>query len=289
MSCEQLGVRQSPTGERCLHNEFLLPHQTLRRNQRLPTRCHRGVCPGNFDRSLGTLVDLIFVVFQKPLCQTESLLFYLDVFIQADEVGVKARHTRYSVDHLLTKNEVGDSLTIPCNADVPLVHAGAKALQKRLCDCETETGIDKRIVGIASGVRGVPAVVEADAQLSTQREPDVHTGVCIYHVLSQPIRTSENRTVFGRGYVLAVHLAGEDRIVLRDRRAVRQGGGPGYRQVVLLLADQRDVGEVCVHERRWSRSGCEVRQQRTVGAADPWGRFIYQQTQPAEQSASPSP
>ena len=138
MGREQLGVRESPTGDRRLHNQLLLPHETFRDNECLSACGDRSVCPGDFDGRLSTLFDLIPVVFIKPLREAESFLLYLDVFVQADKVRIEARDTGHGVHNLLSKNKVGDFLAVPCDADVSLVQLHAKALEEWLRDSEAE-------------------------------------------------------------------------------------------------------------------------------------------------------
>src|SRR6266849_235754 len=183
MGREHLGVRESSTGDCRLHDQFLLPHQTFGGNECLSAYGDSSVCPGQFDGRLGTLFDLISVVFIKPLRESKSFLLYLDVFVQADKVRIEARDTGDSVHNLLSKNKVGDFLAVPGDPYVPLVQLRAKALQQWLRDREAKARVDERIVRVASGVSRIPAIVEVHAELSSRRETYVHPGACVYAVL----------------------------------------------------------------------------------------------------------
>ncbi len=163
---------------------------------------HRSVGPGDFDRRLRTLLDLVPVVFVEALCQNQSLLFHLDVFIQADKIGIQARNTGYRVHKLLSKNKVGDFLAVLCDTDVSLVQAGAKALEQRLRNREAEARGYERIVAVAAGVSRIPAIVEVDAELGPRRETYINPGVCVYVILGQPVGTREIGTEFGSARVL---------------------------------------------------------------------------------------
>ncbi len=152
MGRKHLGVRESPTGDRRLHNQFLLPHQTFRGNERLSACGDRSVCPSDFDGRLGALFYLIPVVLIKPLRETESFLLYLDVFVQADKVRIEAPDAGHGVHNLLSKNKVGDFLAVPSDAYVPFIQLKAKALQQWLRDSEAKARVDERIVSVASGI-----------------------------------------------------------------------------------------------------------------------------------------
>ena len=104
MRGEHLGIRETAAGDRGFHNQFLLPNQTFRANEGLSACSDRGIRPGDLDGRLSALIDLILVVFIEPLRETESFLLYLDVFVQTDEVGIKARDTGYGIHNLLSKH-----------------------------------------------------------------------------------------------------------------------------------------------------------------------------------------
>src|SRR5882672_3190880 len=173
-------VRESPTGDGRLHNQLLLPHETFRDNQCLFAGGDGSVCPSEFDGRLGTLFHLIPVVFIKPLRETKGLPLYLDVFVQADKIRIEARDAGHGVHNLLSKNKVSHLLAIPCDADVSFIQLRAKALQEWLRDSEAKGRIHEWIVSVASGVCGVPAIIEVDAELSSRRETYVHPGAGVY-------------------------------------------------------------------------------------------------------------
>ena len=65
-------LRESPhwqarSGDRGLHDQLLLPHQTFRGNQRLPAGRDLGLRARHLDRRQGALVHLVLVVLVQPL------------------------------------------------------------------------------------------------------------------------------------------------------------------------------------------------------------------------------
>ena len=83
-----------------------------------------------------------------------------------------------------------------------------------------------------------------------------------------------------------VEQRGNSRIVRGDGRAYGHRNRARHGQIILLLADERDVREICVDERRRSGTGSEAGQQRPVRSANSRRRLIHQQTQSAQQSSS---
>ncbi len=134
MGLADRAVRQPAPRQRCQHDQLLLPHQALRRDQGLPARRHLRQRAGHFDRRQRALIDLIFVVLVQPLREPQRLPLYVDVFIQTHQVRVEPGDTGDRVDHLLAKDQVRDLLAVLRDPDEPAVEVDSEAPHQRLGD-----------------------------------------------------------------------------------------------------------------------------------------------------------
>ena len=122
----------SGSRNRALQDRFLLHNQSpgasevqlARGNQRLGAR--------QLKRSEGSDLDLALVILIELLRRRQCLLLYLDVFVQTDQVVIKAAHAEDQIAELLAKYQPRNLEVVLRDEDVAAIDIHAKAAEQRL-------------------------------------------------------------------------------------------------------------------------------------------------------------
>ena len=80
----------------------------------------------------------MFIVFKKLLRGFERLLFYTQIFVEADQVPVQIQYARHRGDHLQFEIQIVYLGVVLGHPDIPVIHRPPQALQQILRNVEIQ-------------------------------------------------------------------------------------------------------------------------------------------------------